>query len=108
MQRFYKKALVALILMLAADALLAWFCIGRSDLSAPLIPRAPGSIPWRPGTVTDAALGGTSTVRVVEPGTAALRFDFQVTNAASYPFVSVDMLLEDGHGHAATRDTGGA
>ena len=66
MQEFYKKALVALILLLVADALVAWLCIDRSHPSASLIPRDRGGVPWRIVTTTDAALGGTSTIRILD------------------------------------------
>jgi AraC-like DNA-binding protein len=100
MQEFYKKALVALILVLVADAVLAWFCIRQSHPSVSLIPRERGGVQWRPNVVTDAVLGGTSTIRILEPGRQSLRFDFRVTPAASYPFVAAEMLLEDGQGPA--------
>jgi AraC-like DNA-binding protein len=104
MQAFYKKALAALILHLLADALVAWFCIHQSDLSAPLIPRQRGGVHWSIVTTTDAALGGTSAIRILAPGRQSLRFHFRVTGAATYPFVSTDLLLEDGRGNAAPAD----
>jgi AraC-like DNA-binding protein len=104
MQEFYKKALVALILVLVADALVAWFCIRQSHPSASLIPRERGGVHWRPDVITDAILGGTSTIRILEPGRGALRFDFRVTPAASYPYVAAEMLLEDSHAKAGPAD----
>ena len=104
MQDFYKKALVALILLLIADALIACFCIYQSYLSAPLIPQGRGGFHWRPLTSTDAILGGTSTIRILEPGRQSLRFDFRITKAGQYQYVAAEMLLEDGHGRAVPAD----
>jgi AraC-like DNA-binding protein len=104
MQEFYKKALVALIFLLMADALTAWFCIDRSYLSAPLIPQGRGGVRWRALASTDAILGGTSTIRILEAGRPSLRFDFRITRAATYPFVAAELLLEDGRGHAVPAD----
>ena len=104
MQEFFRKALVALILLLIADALVACFCIYRSHPSVSLIPTGRGWPHWRPVTTTDAALGGTSTIRILEPGQQSLRFDLKFTDAASYPYVAADMLFEDGHGNAAPAD----
>lgn len=104
MQEFYKKALLALILLLIADTLAAGFCIQQSYLSASLVPQDRGGVKWRLVTTTDAILGGTSTIRILESGKQSLRFGFRVTSAADYPFVSADMLLEDGQGKAAPAD----
>ena len=104
MQEFFRKALVALILLLIVDAVVAWFCIHQSHLSTSLIPKGRGWPHWRPVTTTDAALGGTSTIRILEPGQRAFRFDFRYTGAANYPYVAADMLLEDGQGNAMPAD----
>ena len=104
MQEFYKKALVALILVLAADAPIAWFCIRQSHPSASLIPRERGDVHWRPAVTTDAILGGTSAIRIVEPGRQSLRFDFRITPAATYPYVGAELVLEDGQGNAVPAD----
>jgi AraC-like DNA-binding protein len=104
MQEFYKKALVALILVLVADALIAWFCIRQSHPSASLIPGGRGGVHWRPAVTTDAILGGTSTIRIREPGRQSLGFDFRITPAATYPYVAAEMVMEDGQGHAVPAD----
>ncbi len=100
MQDFYKKAFVALILVLVADAAVAWFCIRQSHPSASLIPREPGGVHWRPAVTTDAILGGTSTIRILEAGRQSLRFDFRITPAATYPFVAAELVFDDGRGKA--------
>jgi AraC-like DNA-binding protein len=104
MQEFYKKALIALILVLVADALIAWFCIHRSYPSASLVPRERGGVHWGPAVITDAILGGTSTIRILEPVRESLRFDFRITPAASYPYVAAELVLEDGQGKAVPAD----
>jgi len=104
MQEFFRKALVALILLLIVDALVACFCIHQSHPSTSLIPTGRGWPHWRPVTTTDAALGGTSTIRIPDPGQQSLRFDFRLTGAASYPYVAADMLLEDSQGNAMPAD----
>jgi len=74
MQDFYKKALIALILLLAADALVAVFCVLQSYPSAELMPPGRGSTDWRVVTTTDEKEGGTSTVRPqLQPALVALR-----------------------------------
>jgi len=104
MQEFFRKTLVALILLLIVDALVAWFCIYQSHPSAALIPKGRGGLHARAVITTDAALGGTSTIRVLDSGQQSLRFDFRVTNAASYPYVAADLLLEDSQGNAVPVD----
>jgi AraC-like DNA-binding protein len=104
MQEFYKKALVALMLLLIADALIACFCIYQSYPSASLIPQERGGVHWRMVTTTDAAMGGTSTIRILESGQQSLRFDFRITRVANFPFISADLLLEDGQGNAVPAD----
>jgi AraC-like DNA-binding protein len=104
MQEFYKKALVALILLLIADALIACWCIYLSHPSASLIPQGRGGVHWRLLATTDAVQGGTSTIRILEAGQQSLRFDFRLTRVAKYPFASAELLLEDRPGHATPVD----
>ena len=82
MQELYKKALFALILLLIADALVAGFCMVQSYPSATLIPQERGGVHSRVLTTTDAAQGGTSTIRLLESGQRSLRFDFRITRTA--------------------------
>jgi hypothetical protein len=104
MQEFYKKALVALILFLAVEALAACLCIYLSYPSVTLVPRGRGGMHWRPVTTTDAAQGGTSTIRILDPGEQSLRFDFRLTKVAALSFVSAEVLLEDSAGNAMPAD----
>ena len=104
MQNFYKKALYALLLLLLADALIACLCVYQSYPSAALMPPGARGLYWRAVTKTDAPEGGTSTIRVIETAQRSLRFDFRLTRATTYPFVSADMLFEDGEGNAVPVD----
>jgi AraC-like DNA-binding protein len=104
MQEFYKKALVALILLLIGEALAACLCVYLSYPSATLVPRGRGGVPWRLATTTDAAQGGTSTIRILDPGQQSLRFEFRLTKVAPFPYVAADLLLEDRAGNAVPVD----
>jgi AraC-like DNA-binding protein len=104
MQNFYKKALYALILLLVADALIACLCVYQSYPSATLMPPGGGGLYWHTVTKTDVEEGGTSTIHLNETGQRSLRFDFRLTRVTTYPFVSADMLFEDGEGHAVPVD----
>lgn len=104
MQEFFRKALIALILLLSAFALAAWYCIDQSYLSATLVPKSPGGLRWRAVTTEDAVLGGTSAIRILDPGRQSFRFDFRITRATARPYVAAEMLFEDLQGNAAPAD----
>jgi AraC-like DNA-binding protein len=104
MQNFYKKALFALILLLVVDALIAFVCVYQSYPSATLMPSGTRGPYWRLVTSTDAPVGGTSTIHVIESGQRSLRFDFRLTRTTPYSFVSAEMLFEDGEGNAMPVD----
>jgi AraC-like DNA-binding protein len=86
MQHFYRKALGAFVLLLAADALIAGFCIHRSEPSASLLPRDRTAPHWHAAAITDAPFGGASTVRIQEATRQSLRFDFKVSDAIPHPW----------------------
>jgi AraC-like DNA-binding protein len=104
MQEFYKKALVALILVLIVDALTAYLCIYLSYPTTTLVPHGRGGIHWRLVTTTDAVQGGTSTIRILDSGQQSLRFEFRLTSVAPLPFVSTELLLEDGQDNVVPVD----
>jgi len=104
MHEFYKKALVALILLLIVEALAACMCVYLSYPSATLVPWGRGGIHWRLVTTTDAVQGGTSTIRILDAGERSLRFDFRLTKVAPFPYVSAGVLLEDRAGNAPPAD----
>jgi len=86
MQHFYRKALVAFVLLLAADALVAWYCIDRSAPSAALMPRDRTAPRWHVAAITDAPFGGASTVRIRDAAQQSLRFDFRLSEAIPHPW----------------------
>ncbi|WP_440963371.1 helix-turn-helix domain-containing protein [Massilia sp. GER05] len=86
MQHFYRKALGAFVLLLAADALIAGFCIHRSAPSASLLPRDRTAPRWHAAAIDDAPFGGASTLRIQEATRQSLRFDFKVSDAIPHPW----------------------
>jgi len=103
MLEFYKKALLALILVIVADALFASLLIHQSYLSLSILP-APKSGGWRYVTYSDVATGGSSTIRVRESDRERLRFDLKVTDAAQFPYVSAELFMIDAKGRPALVD----
>jgi AraC-like DNA-binding protein len=103
MQNFYKKALLALILLLVADALIACLCVYQSYPSAKLMPSGAGGLYWRTTTTTVANEGGSAAIRIIESG-QQLRFDFRLGRPAPYSFASAELLFEDGNGNAVPVD----
>jgi AraC-like DNA-binding protein len=106
MQEFYKKALLALVFLLVANALLATFFIERSYRTLTLLP-AKNDASWRYHSYTDIVVGGASTVRVHEADRQRLRFDFNLSDRVQYPYVSVDLAFGDGKQGAALPDWSG-
>jgi AraC-like DNA-binding protein len=86
MQHFYRKALGAFVLLLAADALIAGFCIDRSNPSAALLPRDRDAPHWQAAAITDEPHGGASTVRIHDATQQSLRFDFRLSEAIPHPW----------------------
>jgi AraC-like DNA-binding protein len=95
MQDFYKKALLALILLVLADALLATFFVQQSFRTLSLLPANKGAA-WHYHGYADAATGGSSTIRVREADRERLRFDFRLSDQAQFPYVSADLYFGDG------------
>ena len=100
MQQFYKKALLAFVLIVFADALLAVVLVERSYLSLPLLLGNNG----RDGQVTRWRFGSSSTpwpweahvVRVDETARDMLRFDMNLPATGEDGGVSGDLLARDG------------
>jgi AraC-like DNA-binding protein len=93
MQHFYRKALVAFVLLLAADALAAWFCIVHSEPSAALLPPDRNAPRWHAVPVTDIPYGGKSTVRIRD-ATQTLRFDFRLSAALTHPWAWAALQMD--------------
>jgi AraC-like DNA-binding protein len=104
MQDFYKKALIALILLLVADASVAVVRAYQSYPSAELMPSEGGGTDWTVATATDVDHGGISTVRLLGSNQRSLRFDFRLTPATAYPFASGEMVMEDVKGNPTPAD----
>lgn len=104
MQEFYKKALLALIGLVIADALLAFFLIYQSYLSVSLLATNKAGAGWHYMTNTDQVMGGTSSARIPDPQRDQLRFEFKVTDAGQYPFSSAGLIPHDAKGRLAQVD----
>jgi AraC-like DNA-binding protein len=104
MQEFYRKALVAFVLLLIADALIACLCIYQSYPSSSLMPRERGGMRWRLVAMSDAPQGGTSTSRIYQSTPQSLGIDLKLTGAVTHPWASAALLTEDGEGKPAPVD----
>jgi AraC-like DNA-binding protein len=104
MQEFYKKALLALIVVLVVDALLAVFFVYRTFPTQTLLPANKAGSRWHFGTYADVAPGGGSSVRLHDTWRDRLRFDFKLRDVAAYPFVAGDLVLLDDKGRQIDED----
>jgi len=102
MHEFYKKSLLALIVLLLVDALLAAFCIYRSQPTYTLSPELRDGVRWVAEPINDANQGGTSMAQLRTSGPDALVYDFRLTKVAPFPFVGVRINVLDAHGKPAT------
>src|SRR5436305_11228071 len=94
MQEFYKKALLALIVLLLVDALLAVFFVYRAFPTRALLAVHKDGARTHFGTYSDVAMGGASTVRLHNTSPDRLRFEFTLRDTA-YPFVAADLVFDD-------------
>jgi len=108
MQEFYKKALLAFIAIVLADALLAVVLVDRSYLSLSILPAneraAAGAIRWRYGYTTAPWGEDAGVVRVDEATRDRLRFDLKLPSTGPNPNVSADLLAVDSDGKPALVD----
>jgi AraC-like DNA-binding protein len=98
MRYFYRKALVAFVLLLIADALLACLCIHQSYPSSLLMPRESGAARWHLAAITDVPLGGASTVRIQDTTPQSLSFDFNLSDAIPHPWAGTALLIDGADG----------
>ena len=103
MQEFYKKALLALIVLLIVDALLAVFFVYQAFPTRALLPGHRDGARTHFGTYSDVSTGGRSTVRLHDASPDRLRFDFTLRETA-YPFVAADLVLDDAKGRPVLED----
>jgi AraC-like DNA-binding protein len=105
MHEFYKKSLLVLIALLLVDALLAAFCIYRSQPTYTLSPVLRDGVRWVTDATTDADdQGGTSAVQLRPSAPDALVYDFRLTKVAPYPFAGIRIGALDANGKPATVD----
>ncbi len=104
MQEFFKKALLALIGLVIADALLAIFLVHQSYLAVPVLATSQPGAGWHFTTNSDVEMGGTSTVRIPDVQREQLRYEFQLTKVGQYPFAAAGMVLHDAKGQVALAD----
>ena len=104
MQQFFKKALLALIGLVIADALLAFFMIYKSYLSVPLLATSRPGAGWHYITNSDVEIGGTSTVGIPDRQREQLRVEFKLTEVGKYPFASAGMAMHDAKSRPALVD----
>jgi AraC-like DNA-binding protein len=104
MEEFYRKALVAFVVLLVADALMACFCIDRSYPTASLIPQENGAVRWHVASFTDVPYGGASTIRIDRSTQKALVFDYKLSRATNYPLASAALVMDEADGKPAPVD----
>jgi AraC-like DNA-binding protein len=95
MQEFYKKAMVALIVLLVVDALLAVFFVYRTFPTRTLMPAHKDGARWHYRTYSDVEAGGASPVRLHDTSLDRLRFDFKLKDVAAFPFVAGELIPHD-------------
>lgn len=102
MQAFYRKALLAFILIVLADALLAAILVERSYLAAPILPaldsRAGGTVRWTHGFNADGYRADSSHIHVDDAAHDRLRFDYTLSPSIPDPVVSAELVAQDSKG----------
>ena len=88
MLEFYRKAAAVFFGLIVLTVFSAYICIGHIFVSDPLFPAQDSAIPWKLETVTDADLGGSSSVTVHED-TYSLDYEYYLTKNITFPFVFV-------------------
>jgi AraC-like DNA-binding protein len=104
MQEIYKKALLALICLMAVNALLVFFFTYQSYRSLPLLPGAGDGVRVSVASFTDDGMGGTSTARIYHDQPDKLRFDLKLTKVAQFPFASAMLEFMDAKGRQVLVD----
>jgi AraC-like DNA-binding protein len=97
MQAFYEKALVALLCLLMTSVLVAYVCVQRSYLYAPVLPASDSAFAWHAQTNSDIWQGGKTTDQIVEAG-AHLHFRFKISKLAEHPFAAAEIYFDDKKG----------
>ncbi len=97
MYEFYKKALIALVILLAASLLAGYICVQRSYLELALFPAADSPMPWRSHGGSDHPQGGASTINIIDDK-SRLRWDFTIVRAIEHPFTAAELNFVDRNG----------
>ncbi|MCS0584029.1 helix-turn-helix domain-containing protein [Massilia pinisoli] len=102
MQEFYKKALLAFIVIVLADALFAVVFIERSYLSLPILPGQKGTdgraVEWHRGYTVTPWRDGPPVIRVDGTMRDGLRFDLNLPPGTPDLNVSADLIAADAKG----------
>ena len=96
MQQFYKKALLAFVLIVLADALLSALLVGRSYLALPILPGEDGGTHWQRSQNLGSMNLDPWVIRVDPARGDRLRFDLNLRPDEPDPKVSADLLARDG------------
>ena len=104
MQEIYKRALLTLIVLVAANALMVAFFTYQSYRSLPLLPGAGDGVRLEVARWTDIGSGGTSTVRIYDDQPNKLRFDMKLTKAVPFPSAGANLTFMDAKGQQVLAD----
>lgn len=99
MHAIYRRAMLAILILLAASAVASVVCLRLSRLEASLLPLHDSDLPSQAHGETDNPLGGHSTIAIREDAAGrALRADFRIADDSPHPFASVALYFVDDQG----------
>jgi AraC-like DNA-binding protein len=104
MQHFYRKALLAFVFLLIADALIACYCIYRSNPTRSLLPPEQGATRWHVAAITDGSFGGASTVHILDTTQRSLSYDFRVSGIIPNPWAWAALMFDGADGKPGLAD----
>ena len=103
MHAIYRRALLAILLLLAASAAASYVCLRLSRLEAKLLPLHASALPSQAQGEGDTPQGGRSSIAIRESA-QSLQADFTVGDASPHPFASLALYFVDGQGRRVHRD----
>lgn len=104
MHAFQRRALLALLALLAASLVLGTACYRRSFLDVALLSGpGDGQAAWRVHPGGDASAGGASNVRVLDDG-RRLRMALNVASGTTYPYAEANLFFLGPNGEPAHAD----
>src|SRR4051812_42799150 len=95
MQEFYKKALIALILLLITNAILACFFIYQSFLTLSVLEPYSNGDHWRYVADKDVDRGGASSLRFDKNSGERLAYVFNLNDAIQFSFAAAELWRYD-------------